>query len=196
MTQYNKMSVGYHVVVWVLPLMISMTNGKWNDTEKVVHILCSADLSRVVRSRHVYINTVSMAINDINSREDILPGITLVPHFMDSMVSKLLFNLDLMFINIAKSWSFTHIRWHYIGFTGRRNLQIWSGRFYLYTEVIHINVHVDQYWLWQCKCSYPFTIVCYWQQLEQDVVTHISHSLLLYGTPPFNISVFNGPSGG
>ena len=56
------------------------------DDNVEVHLLCAADLTRVVRSRHVYINTVTMAIDDVNKREDILPGVTLIPHFMNSKV--------------------------------------------------------------------------------------------------------------
>ena len=55
--------------------------------KKEVHIIVAADINGQVHVWPVFGEIVPMAFRHIEEREDILPGFTIVPHYVDSKVS-------------------------------------------------------------------------------------------------------------
>ena len=57
-----------------------------NETREL-HFIALTDITGQFKSWPWAGNVALMAVEEVNNRDDILPGITLVPHFVDTVVS-------------------------------------------------------------------------------------------------------------
>ena len=75
---------------YVILMIVMVTRGKGVDNKTVtrdIHMAVLGDFSGMFKARPWLANVADMAIQDINSHPDILPGFTMKHHFVDTWVS-------------------------------------------------------------------------------------------------------------
>lgn len=81
---------GWYLVCFVASLLIIGTEADIQNETREIHVIFASSFEGPFDTRVIFQGMVNLVLDFVHSRDDMLPGYRIVPHFLDSMVTVIL----------------------------------------------------------------------------------------------------------